>query len=269
MVAQNQALYCHVCDEYRKNGVFDIPMDAGHTSEALLQALAKCPLMYRPGEAMTYGLGVDVLGLIIERLTHKTLEEFATQRLFVPLSMTDSHWTLPASKLARLAPLASQNASDGKLTVVVPGEMKDINHFRFEAEYTWTHAELHRSGGAGMVSTIDDYATFLRFVMATSKGITAELGMPRFLSRTAAQLMCEDSLGSIPLNRRDFMVEGTTFGLGFQVIEKPGLAGIMASPGSCRWAGIFGSEYFFDPKEEVGAVTVIQCLWADEDASKR
>lgn len=257
-MAREQSVYRYVADKYREHGVFDIPHAEGQTSEALLAALAKCPLAHRPGCAMTYGLGTDVLGLVVERLAGQSLEEFATARVFEPLGMTDSHWTLPPSKLHRLAELQSAGP-DGRPEVVETGSVRDVCHFRFEPEVAYSSECLHRSGGGGMVSTVDDYATFLRFILATLKGRGGDLGLPPLLSQAAVRLMCQDSLGhGVPPHKRDLVTEGQTFGLGFAVVEQPAVAGTLCSAGTCRWAGIFGTEYFFDPEQEIIAVLMTQ-----------
>ena len=63
--------------------------------------------------------------------------------------------------------------------------------------------------------------------------------------------MCEDSLTAVPAAARDLVGEGWGFGLGFAVLNSPAQAGDFAAQGSCRWAGIFGTEYFFDPASEL------------------
>jgi CubicO group peptidase (beta-lactamase class C family) len=104
--------------------------------------------------------------------------------------MTDSHWTLPAEKAGRLATL--YEPVGGRLEPVDPARGTQLSdqarlNFKYHPSFPYLPASAgtHRSGGAGMVSTLSDYARFLRSVMAAllGGGRTAALGLPRVLSQ--------------------------------------------------------------------------------------
>src|SRR5205085_1571731 len=122
--------------------------------------LGKLPLMFEPGKAWEYGLNTDVLGRVVEVAAGQTLGEFFQQRIFQPLEMRDTHFVLPAEKRSRLAAL------------YMPNEVKQIRRVgegpqqsgavTFSATYPVADQNRYQSGGAGLVSTIGDYASFLQ-----------------------------------------------------------------------------------------------------------
>ena len=254
-------LYKHVCDCYRREGVFDLPTDASHTSDALIAALAKCPLVNAPGAGFHYGLGTDVLGVIVERLTGGTLEAFATARIFAPLGMEDTSWLVPAAKLPRLATLRENVKGDLVPVDTSAGSaLSDAArlNFAYHPLCSYTTPGTHQSGGGGMCTTIDDYVKFIRSVLAALLGRTSDLELPRILSQYSARLMCTDSLTSIDVKSRDLVKEGWGYGLGFAVLTSPSTAGEFGPPGLCRWAGIFGTEFWIDPTNEIIGVMMSQ-----------
>jgi len=101
-------------------------------------------------------------------------------------------------------------------------------------------AGVHRSGGAGLLSTGNDYCKFLLAVLASLDG---DMDRPRVLSRKMAEMMASNSLNGAPA---DWLGPGAGFGLGFNICMDPGAAGRVGSPGTLMWAGIFGTEYFIE-----------------------
>ncbi len=118
-----------------------------------IKKLAKLPLMHQPGEKWTYGLNTDVLGYFVEVVSGQPLDEFFRKRIFEPLGMNDTYFFLPSSKYGRLVHLFIEE--DGKLTL----KQEVTQNGKFIVDYPKMPG-TYFSGGAGLSSTVTDYATF-------------------------------------------------------------------------------------------------------------
>ena len=118
---------------------------------SVIKRLAKLPLNHDPGEKFTYGLNTDVIGYLIEIISGKTLDVFFRERIFNPLGMKDTYFYLPENKKNRLVTLYSKDSVDGALYLA-----KELDN----KTYPVAGAQKYFSGGAGLVSTIEDYAKF-------------------------------------------------------------------------------------------------------------
>jgi len=208
----------------------------GSLAEAM-QALGRLPLMHQPGAQFTYGLSVDVLGRLIEVLSDQPLDQYLRTRLFEPLGMKDTFFYLPANKQSRLVTLYTENAAKRPVPMPPQGGLTP--------DYPKARG-TYFSGGAGLSSTVDDYAAFLQMLLnnGTYRG-------HRFLKPTTVALITQNHIGE--LNQGD-----NKFGLGFSITtpqsaRQPGL-----SAGSYEWGGIFGTTYWVDPKEQLAALIYTQ-----------
>ena len=212
-----------------------IPSGIGSPSGTLttaIDALGALPLMHQPGERFTYGLSVDVLGRLIEVLSGQPLDQYLRARVFEPLAMRDTYFYLPASKQARLVPLYTEDAAHRTVPVPAQGMMG------LKADYPKV-AGTYFSGGAGLSSTIDDYAVFLQMLL--NGGI---YNGHRLLKPATVQLMTQNQIGEVNqgLNK---------FGLGFSITTPQSSAQTSLSVGAYEWGGIFGTTYWVDPKEKL------------------
>jgi CubicO group peptidase (beta-lactamase class C family) len=124
--------------------------------------------MHQPGEGWMYHTGSDVLGVVIARASGQPLETFLRERLFEPLGMRDTGFSVPATQINRLATSYWTNAETGAL------ELYD------EAKSgQWSRPPAFPSGGGGLVSTVDDYLAFGQMML--NKGNTAPCGSSRGL----------------------------------------------------------------------------------------
>jgi len=201
-----------------------------------VERLAKAPLSQQPGRVWEYSVSVDVLGRVVEAASGATLGKFLETRLFEPLKMNDSGFSVPASKMARLAQPFDK---DALIDVSKPPK--------------------NDSGGAGGVSTAADYLAFSQMLLGGGR-----LNGTRVLSRNTVALMTSDHLGQKILDAGTTPGElllgspGYTFGLGFAVRREAGLAGVSGSAGEFMWAGYAGTYFWVDPKEEIAAVLMTQ-----------
>lgn len=211
-----------------------VPSGIGNNKDVLaekMKTLGKLPLKHQPGERWTYGLNTDVLGYLVEVWSGLTFDQFLKTRIFDPLGMKDTYFYLPTDKHHRLVAL-HENKNDKVIkrqTKVYDGA--DPNYPLLEGKYF--------SGGAGLSSTVEDYAKFLQLFL--NKGI---YNGTRLLSRKTVELMLTDQISEI-------VSPGNEFGLGFGLeTERNDWQSVM-SPGSFRWAGAFNTHYWADPKERL------------------
>jgi CubicO group peptidase (beta-lactamase class C family) len=204
-----------------------------------MDRLGTLPLVAQPGERFVYGYATDVLGCVVERVAGQSLDAFFQERIFRPLRMTDTYFFVPPAQRARLATVYA--AEGGRLERAPEGP-------RGQGEY----AEGPRrsfSGGAGLVSTIEDYARFLRMLAngGESDGV-------RLLAPYSVALMTQDHLGAVGGR------QGMGFGLGFEVLERPGLVPRFGAPGAYGWGGAYATTYWVDPAERIVALIMTQTL---------
>jgi CubicO group peptidase (beta-lactamase class C family) len=213
---------------------------AGTIKDKVL-ALAKLPLLSQPGEEFHYGMSVDVLGYLIEVISHKTLDQFLKERIFDPLKMKDTYFTLPESKFARLASLYKLN-EENRLEKVT-------TYFPYPARQTYF------SGGAGLLSTASDYVRFAQMLL--NKG---ELEGTRILSRKTIELMTSNSIGNLyifnPFKHNGIM--GDKFGYGFGIRTERGVYDELESLGIFGWDGAFYTRFWVDPKEDMIGIFLSQ-----------
>ena len=222
---------------YAKAGI-PVGFEGGdQTLKNVMEKLGKLPLAHQPGERFTYGINTDVLGYVVEVASGKSLDQFFKERIFEPLGMNDTHFFLPALKQSRLVPI-----------------YKFDSHNQFEvyerngvitADYP-TRKGTYFSGGAGLSSTITDYAAFLQMLL--NGGV---YNGKRLLARRTVELMTSNQIG-------DLKVGTDKFGLGFQITSEEGQAKLGVTKGSFAWGGYFGTTYWVDPKEKIVAIFFTQ-----------
>ncbi len=204
-----------------------------------IDRLASLPFVRQPGEAFVYGYNTDILGCLIERVSGMSLDDFLRTRLFEPLGMRDTYFFVPPAKRDRLT--AVYAAENGRLQRAPDGP-------RGQGDYV-DGPRTSFSGGAGAISTAADYARFLQ--MMRNGG---QLDDVRVLGRKTVELMTSDQLGPI------YTGPGHGFGLGFEILEDPGLAGQYGTAGSYGWGGAYHSTYRVDPAEDLVLVMLTQTL---------
>ena len=198
---------------------------------------------HNPGEEYTYSEGLDVLGYFIEVISGMPFDVFLKTRIFDPLGMKDTGFYLPESKAKRL--VSVQKPSDEGKWVRYPTTFYDPN-------YPVKGAKRFFSGGAGLCSTVKDYATFLQMYLNGG-----ELNGIRFLSRTTVQAIMVNQTGDMcsKWKGKSYKDYGLAFGL---INEKVQGVGGQGSVGTFYWGGYFNTEGFADPKEELVGVLMKQ-----------
>jgi CubicO group peptidase (beta-lactamase class C family) len=199
-----------------------------------IRVLGKLPLVHQPGERFTYGLNVDVLGYLVEILSGESLDHYFQTHIFEPLGMNDTYFYLPASKFRRLVKVTSED-KDHHL----------INTYSEFVNYPLL-AGTYYSGGAGLSSTIKDYAIFLQMLLNNG-----EYKGRRLLARRTVELMTSNQIGDLNLG-------SDKFGLGFEITTVNGQAKLGISAGSFAWGGYFATTYWADPRERLVCLLFLQ-----------
>jgi CubicO group peptidase (beta-lactamase class C family) len=224
-------------------------IDTHLTNEQWVDGLASLPLVSQPGEIFNYGKSTDLLGILISKIAGKPLSKVMEEKIFQPLSITDTFFDVPDPKKNRCAAHFGFDDS-GKLTTLetVPSKMafKDRPHdLEFE------------SGGQGLWSTIDDYLKFARIFVEDGYS-----GSTRLLKKETLDLMCRNHL--TPWQREHSKLMGSRmfkdnfgFGLGVAVVTAaaPNLSvPCTGSVGSVGWPGAYGGWWSADPQKRSIAI---------------
>jgi CubicO group peptidase (beta-lactamase class C family) len=213
----------------------------------MVERLAALPLVHGPGERFTYSLGVDVLGRIIEVVTEQTLAEYLAVEIFEPLGMVDTGFYRDTADADRYASVYSLTEAGLTKVPEEPVESAD-GRLIYSAGYPYDGPNTYFSGGAGLTSTITDYA---RFLQALLNG--GQLDGIRVLGRRTVQLMTRDHLAGLGVPD-----SGQSFGLGFSIADDPGVTGEPRSAGAFGWLGFFNTVYWVDPSEQLLAIIMTQ-----------
>jgi len=203
-------------------------------------ALAALPLMFDPASVWEYSRATDVLGRVLEVISGQALGVCLEERIFKPLGMTDTGFSVPKQDQGRLAEPFARDPEGGLQMRLI-----DVRQ-----------ATPMESGGGGLVSTAIDYARFLQLML--NKG---ELDGVRLLSPRTVDFMTADHLGTIPVNSgssRELLPLGHGFGLGFAVRRDLGQADVPGSVGSYFWGGMAGTTFFVDPAANLFACLMLQ-----------
>lgn len=228
-----------VAEAYAKAGIMNL---TGATLAESMPALKDIPLSYQPGSQWVYSISVDVQGYMVERLSGMRFGEFLETRIFQPLGMVDTGFSVKPENAARLSRQYAPN-NDGTLrrTDNRPGL----------ANFDFLSPPKFESGGGGLTSTAADY---MRFVQMHLGG--GELNGVRILSEAAVAQMRANQLPEAVANIGQ-LYPGNVFGLDFAIVENSdSYQG--ASEGTHWWWGIAGSWFWIDPVENIGFIGMIQ-----------
>lgn len=226
-----------------------LPESPTHTESVSLETfctrLAQIPLSFQPGTAWRYSFSIDVLGRLIEITSSQSLEMFLQERIFDPLGMVDTGFQVPQSSIDRLIPLY----------------LKKDNEFHcIETPQTSRYTQPPRflEGGGGLVSTTQDYLRFLQMLL--NGGCLENSGI---LAEETVHWMMQNQLAPelLPISfQHTDTLKGCGFGIGFDVLMNPEIAGYPASPGTISWSGAASTGFWLDPARKLIGLVLGQCV---------
>jgi CubicO group peptidase (beta-lactamase class C family) len=208
-----------------------------------VRRLAQLPLVHQPGTGWTYGMSIDVLGRLVEVVSGQPFDVFLKERIFDPLAMVDTGFSVPSTQRERLATVYTASAT---------GDLQPDS--QMESAYSAPHTFL--SGGGGLFSTASDYARFCQMLLNGG-----ELDGERVLGRATVALMLANHL---PERLRPvpgvLNLPGVSQALGGGTIVDGALYGAPLSSGSYLWGGALRTRFWIDRAADLLGVFMIQLL---------
>ncbi len=195
------------------------------TLEDTVRKLAEIPLLHQPATRWHYSVSTDVLGRVIEVASGQSLDGFFRKRIFEPLGMKDTFFSVPEKKLPRLAQMYSPDGNGLK-------PASPLRSFRFV-----NSGNRYFSGGGGLCSTAADYLAFCRMLL--DEGTS---GDKRILRPQSVRAMRTNQL------QDGIQRPGFQFGLGFRIDRD----------GTCGWGGAAGTRFWIDPKNKLVTIYMVQ-----------
>jgi len=207
-----------------------------------IRRMGTLPLLHQPGEQWMYSTGADVLGVLVHRASGQSFDSFLRDRIFAPLGMRDTGFSVPASKLDRFVDSYWTNPATGKIELYDPAKSGQ-----------WCRPPDFPSGAGGLVSTADDFFAFAAMLMEGGiyKG-------RRILAEESVKTMTSDQL-----NREQKAASGFVpgffdfFGWGFCMSVITG-HDPLKSVGTYGWDGGLGTSWFNDPARSLTAILMTQ-----------
>ena len=238
-----KAIYHKKKQSFMKNGVLCF-CDEDVTIGETIENLADVPLHHEPGERFTYGIGLDVLGYMIEIVSGKKLDTFFRDEIFTPLEMNDTYFYLPSDKENRLVPVLTKKEDEWVI-------FKDE---RFNVNYPIEGKRKFFAGGCGLSSTVQDYYKFLTVFLNDGK-----FKGKSFISKQTNDLIFQNQLPE-------------SFGFGVSlafgvVLEKDLKNGGTGNTGTISWGGYWNTSFFADPKDKYIGLIYKQTQNIQDDSS--
>ncbi len=242
--------YAHPVDAMYRKAAFEWGTPSGMDLAACCDAWAGLPLLFQPGTEWNYSVASDVLGRVVEVVSGQSLDEFFRSRIFEPLGMVDTAFSVAPADRHRLAALYTAQ----------PGTRKAVRLDAMGELALRPPATL--SGGGGLVSTASDYHRFVSMLLHEG-----ELVGRRLLGSRTVRYMARNHLpGDADLERfgrplfAETTFEGVGFGLGFSVVIDPTANKVLSTAGEYAWGGAASTAFWVDPVERITALFLTQLL---------
>jgi CubicO group peptidase (beta-lactamase class C family) len=212
-----------------------------------LRRLGTLPLMHQPGERWMYNTSALVLGVLVARASGQPLDAFLRERLFGPLGMHDTDFSVPASKLSRFTTSYLADPETGALSVYDSPEGQ------------WSRPPAHPSGAEGLVSTAPDFLRFSSLLL--NRGT---FGSKRLLSAASVKQMTTDALSAA---NKSFgalapgYFDQHSWGFGMAIVTARD--DLHMHPGSYGWDGGLGTSWYADPSTNTTGILLTSRSWTE------
>jgi CubicO group peptidase (beta-lactamase class C family) len=219
------------------------PNTPAMTADEMLQRYADLPLVAQPGTRWLYNNGSDLMGILLARASNMTLGELLHERIFGPLGMVDTAFSVSADKVDRLPGVYFRDPASGQF----------IEFDVAGPESSFASPPLFESGAGGLVSTATDLLPFGE--MMRGNGTRDDV---RILARPSVALMTTNQIRSEQVQADFFPGFWDTHGWGFGLAIDTSRAELFMTPGRYGWDGGFGTSLYIDPTEDVIGVLLTQ-----------
>jgi len=241
--------------------------NADRSLQAIVNELARLPLAYQPGTKWHYSMSIDVLGHLIEVLSGQPLQDFLQTRIFGPLGMTNTGFSVRESDRSRVAGMYGHpdillNRFSGIIQAAAEGRNLPVD---VSKTYPTGNTTTFARGGYGLFSTATDYFRFAQMLL--NRGA---LSGERVLGPKIVDLMHTNHLppSLLPFSVGVIPLPGYGFGLGSRVLLDVAESALPGSAGEFGWAGAATTHYWVDPKEELIGIFMSQFMVCLEPVSK-
>ena len=212
------------------------PAAMQYNAQEFVEKLASTPLLYEPGTVWDYGFGIDVLGVIEEKIAGKPLDTVLRERVWSKVGMPDTTFSVPESSRARLAqplPVDPMNGKPQKVDILTKSVKFDC-------------------GGSCAFSTAGDYIRFGQMLLNGGSLDGKRVLGPQTVTFMASNHLNKDIKNNVGLTEPGRV--GYGFGLGVAVRMERGLSAINGNVGDFTWNGANGTVFWADPKEQMVVV---------------
>jgi CubicO group peptidase (beta-lactamase class C family) len=217
------------------------PVFPSFPPDELMQRYGSLPLLYQPGERWLYNSGTEILGVLIARVAGTSFGEFLSERIFAPLGMKDTAFSVPETKRNRFATCYIGDHATQRLKV-----------FDDPVTGKFSSPPVFENGSAGLVSTADDFNAFAQMMLNGGR-----IGSERILSRPSVELMTTDQITSEQkLGSELFFGDVRGWGMGLSVFTRRD--DLYATPGRFGWDGGYGTSWYSDPSEQLTGLLLTQ-----------
>jgi len=227
-------------------GISRLDGDNEMTTLEFAERLGKVPLLFSPGEGFNYSYCADVLGAVIEVATGRRFSEYMRERILDPCEMKDTGFYVPAEKHPRLAHVYQQTEEG----------LKEYTYNNLLVNLKMDHAPAFESGGAGLVSTLDDYSNFAKMLL--NKGVFN--GRQVLNSGTVKYFTEAEMEDGAPKNAMKYWdgMNGCSYANLLKICKNPGQAITMSSLGEYGWDGWLGPYFLNDPAHNLTILHMLQ-----------
>ncbi len=217
------------------------------TTSDFVRQLGKIPLAFEPGTDYQYGLSADVLGVVVETVSGMKLGDFFRTRIFNPLGMEDTGFYVPEEKQTRLAHVY-QHTGHGELALYTDSNLG--------VQHSMKEPPAYEAGGAGLVSTIDDYMRFARMLLGNGTFNGSHVLQNRTVNfmRTAH---LPDGLQQSFESKLPHLA-GYTYANLLRIMTDPGLSKSFGAAGEYGWDGWLGTFMMIDPSNDLAVLFFTQ-----------
>ncbi len=245
---------CAAADACRANNA---ALNGQRSLADLVELLASLPLVAQPGSRWTYSFSTDVLAHVLEKVLDKSLSELMHERLFSPLGLSDTAYSLDADKLPRLMDMFGQR--DLNEPILINGAPQRVNPMDVSESYPTDKPDNFARGGHGLYSTISDYQCFI--------GVLQNGQAPdgrAILSAPMVDMMWQNRVGGRqrPLAIGPIPMPGYGWNLFGRVMLEPGQAMKLTAEGEGGWAGAASTFFWVDRRHRFSGIVMSQFLGA-------
>ena len=207
----------------------------GMSTVEFCDRMGQIPLTFHPGTHWRYSTCADILGAVIEVVSGKPFDVFLQEEIFEPLGMKDTGFWVPEEKRDRFVTCYKR----------IPGGLEPFSNLHL-AVGDYSRKPAFCSGGAGLVSTLDDYAAFAQMLLNGG-----EYQGKRILQPATVAFMTQAQLMSGPLNDMWDSLKGYSYGKLMRICQEPGKWAGMVRQGEYGWDGWLGSYFANFPAEKM------------------